>query len=158
MKLKLIQEVIDHYVVQEREKWIFHQEALLIWDVFRGQMTAKADFFNVKCSYVPTNVTQFFQPLDFILLQVSQKFHGEAVIMPVLSESSFKQARILKISKFFPTWSHNMPIGWSMRTTFQWWKRKRGDRGGRELRFLDHLIELQLPLEDFKPFMNELPS
>ena len=44
------------------------QKALLVWDVFRGQMTDKVKErlaeLNIDCVYVPANMTHFFQPLD----------------------------------------------------------------------------------------------
>ena len=68
--LKLINEVINPYVVKQHKelKLPSDQKALLIWDVFRGQMTDKVkrmlDSLNIECSYVPANMTHFFQPLD----------------------------------------------------------------------------------------------
>ena len=78
--LKLIQEVIDPYVVHERERLNLppDQKSLLIWDVFRGQMTAKVrqalDSLNIECSYVPANMTHFFQPLDLTVNRSAKNF------------------------------------------------------------------------------------
>ena len=57
--LKLIGEIIVPYVVKTRAdlKLAKHQKALLIWDVFRGQI-------HIEYVYVPANRTHFFQPLD----------------------------------------------------------------------------------------------
>ena len=68
--LKLIDEIISPYVTKKREelKLATDQKALLIWDVFRGQMTDKVKEWiaelNIECVYVPANMTHFFQPLD----------------------------------------------------------------------------------------------
>ena len=68
--LKLINEIISPYVTKKREelKLPTDQKALLVWDVFRGQMTDKVkerlDELNIECVYVPANMTHFFQPLD----------------------------------------------------------------------------------------------
>ena len=66
--LKLINEVINSYVVKQRKelKLPSDQKALLIWDVFRGQMTDKVkrmlDSLNIECSYVPANMTPIIRP------------------------------------------------------------------------------------------------
>ena len=68
--LKLIDEIIVPYVVKTRAdlKLAKDQKALLIWDVFRGQMTdevkQKLCSLHIECVYVPANMTHFFQPLD----------------------------------------------------------------------------------------------
>ncbi len=44
------------------------QKALIIWDVFRGQMTStvknRLELLAVELVPVPANMTHFFQPLD----------------------------------------------------------------------------------------------
>ena len=68
--MKLIDEIIVPYVVKTRAdlKLAKDQKALLIWDVFRGQMTdevkRKLCSLHIECVYVPANMTHFFQPLD----------------------------------------------------------------------------------------------
>ena len=68
--LKLIDEIISPYVTKKREelKLATDPKALLVWDVFRGQMTDKVKEqpteLNIECVYVPANMTHFFQPLD----------------------------------------------------------------------------------------------
>ena len=68
--LKLIDEIIVPYIVKTRDelKLAKNQKALLIWDVFRGQMTdevkRKLSSCHIECVYVPANMTHFFQPLD----------------------------------------------------------------------------------------------
>ena len=48
------------------------QKALLIWDMFRAQMTAKVmvllDSLNIECSYVPANMTHFPHHLAYIIM------------------------------------------------------------------------------------------
>lgn len=64
--LKLIDEIISPYVTKKREdlKLAKNQKALLIWDVFRGQMTDKVKErlteLNIEHVYVPANMTHFF--------------------------------------------------------------------------------------------------
>ena len=66
----MIDEIISPYVTKKREdlKLPTDQKALLIWDIFRGQMTDKVkeqlNELNIECVYVPANMTHFFQPLD----------------------------------------------------------------------------------------------
>jgi len=68
--LKLIDEIITPYIVKTRAdlKLEEDQKALLIWDVFRAQMTdvmkQKLSSLHIECVYVPANMTHFFQPLD----------------------------------------------------------------------------------------------
>ena len=68
--LKMIEKIIDPYVVEKRKilNLATEQKALLIWDVFKGQVTAgvldKLATLNIECVYVPANMTHFFQPLD----------------------------------------------------------------------------------------------
>ena len=68
--LKLIEKIIVPYVVDQRSKLQLpkDQKALLIWDVFRGQMTEAVKKAlisqNIEVVYVPANMTHFFQPLD----------------------------------------------------------------------------------------------
>ena len=60
--LKLIDEIISTYVAKMREELQLptDQKALLVWDVFRGQMTDKVkerlDELNIECVYVPANM------------------------------------------------------------------------------------------------------
>ena len=68
--LKLIDEIIVPYVEKEREKLELpkDQPALLIIDVFSGQMTqpvlTKLKENHIKLTKVPANMTNLFQPLD----------------------------------------------------------------------------------------------
>ena len=68
--LTLMDKVIVPYVERKRKelKLAPTQKPLLIWDVFRGQKTAKVlkklASLNIAIVSVPTNMTHFFQPLD----------------------------------------------------------------------------------------------
>ena len=66
--MKLLEEIIAPYVAKKRVqlKLAADHKALLIWDVFRGQMTLEEMLtaLNIECVYVPANMTYFFQPLD----------------------------------------------------------------------------------------------
>ena len=68
--LKLIDTVLHPYVVKARAKAGLpeNQKALVVWDVFRGQMTDKVKdrlaTLDFELVAVPANMTHFFQPLD----------------------------------------------------------------------------------------------
>ena len=62
------------------------QKALVIWDVFRSQMTEKVKErlaeVNIECVYVPANMTHFFQPLDLTVNGCAkQRMRKEFVIL-----------------------------------------------------------------------------
>ena len=68
--LKLIDEVITPYAVRKRAELQLAttQKVLVIWDVFRGQMTEeikkKLQSLHMELVPVPANMTHFFLPLD----------------------------------------------------------------------------------------------
>ena len=67
--IKIIEEIVLPYVEKEREKLDDPgQAALLILDVFRGQMTSEVANLlrnnNISFVTVPNNMTHFFRPLD----------------------------------------------------------------------------------------------
>ena len=68
--MKLIENIITPYIVKKRAelKLPEAQKALVIWDVFRGQVTDKVmkKLQSLNCEFVPVpaNMTHFFQPLD----------------------------------------------------------------------------------------------
>ena len=68
--LKHLEEVINPYIIAQRERLGVGREqtALVITDVFRGQMTdpvfQKLDDNNTKLRKVPANMTYLYQPLD----------------------------------------------------------------------------------------------
>ena len=68
--LKLIDEVFNPYVINKRKELKLPptQKALVIWDVFKGQMTdtvkSKLTSLSIELVAVPANMTHFFQPLD----------------------------------------------------------------------------------------------
>ena len=78
--LKLIEGAIHPYVQKKRAelKLPESQKVLLIWDVFKGQMTAsvkeKLSSLNIELVAVPANVTHFFQPLDLTVNGSAKKF------------------------------------------------------------------------------------
>lgn len=78
--LKLIAEVINPYVVNKRKELglASTQKALVIWDVFKGQMTdavkSKLASLHMELVPVPANMTHFFQPLDLTVNGVAKKF------------------------------------------------------------------------------------
>ena len=78
--LKLIDEVINPYVVRKRAELQSPstQQALLIWDVFKGQMTAtvleKLESLHIQLVAVPANMTHVFQPLDLTVNGSAKKY------------------------------------------------------------------------------------
>ena len=68
--LKLIDEVINPYVVNKRKELNLPttQKALVVRDMFNGQMTvvvkSKLASLCIELVPVPANMTHFFQPLD----------------------------------------------------------------------------------------------
>ena len=78
--LKLIREVINPYVINKRAelKLPETQKAMVIWDVFKGQMTpavkAELEAKDIELVPVPANMTHFFQPLDLTVNGSVKKF------------------------------------------------------------------------------------
>ena len=67
--IKHLMEVVVPYVNQQRKELLLpDQPALLIWDVFRGQLTDPVTSTpkenNIFVLFVPNNMTDLFQPLD----------------------------------------------------------------------------------------------
>ena len=67
---KIIQDIAVPYVTKEKEKLCSpNQPALLIMDVFNGQMSnpglTKLEEHNILLTRVPGNITHMFQPLGF---------------------------------------------------------------------------------------------
>ena len=78
--LKLLDEVIIPYVISERERLLLekYHAALLLMDVFRGQMTRpvlqKVEEHRIFIVRVPPNMTNFFQPLDLTVNGAAKAF------------------------------------------------------------------------------------
>ena len=78
--LKYLKEVIKSYVIKQRQilKCSADQKALVIMDVFTGQMTtAVLDVFkkaNICTISVPANITKFYQPLDLTVNGYCKRF------------------------------------------------------------------------------------
>ena len=78
--LKLIDEIINPYAIQKRQQLQLPetQKVLLIWDVFKGQMTEqvkqKLKSLNIELVAVPSNMTHFFQPLDLTVNGVAKRY------------------------------------------------------------------------------------
>ena len=78
--LKLIDTIIKPYIAQEKKRLSFppQQRALIIWDVFKGQMTDvvkdKLKSLMIEQVSVPANMTHFFQPLDLTVNRVAKNF------------------------------------------------------------------------------------
>ena len=78
--LKLIDKIINPYAIQKRQQLQLPetQKVLLIWDVFKGQMTEqvkqKLKSLNIELVAVPSNMTHFFQPLDLTVNGVAKRY------------------------------------------------------------------------------------
>lgn len=78
--LTLISQVINPYVVKKSQDLHLPetQRALLIWDVFKGQVTPKVTrtlkSLNIEVVTVPANMTHFFQPLDLTVNGSAKSF------------------------------------------------------------------------------------
>lgn len=78
--LKLVREIINPYIIKKRIelKLPETQKALVIWDVFKGQMTPtvkrELQSLNIELVPVPANMTHFFQPLDLTVNGSAKKF------------------------------------------------------------------------------------
>lgn len=76
----MIDKVIAPYVERKRKelKLAPTQKALLIWDVFKGQKTAKVSkklaSLNITIVSVPAHMTHFFQPLDLTVIGEAKRF------------------------------------------------------------------------------------
>ncbi len=83
--LNLINDIIHPYVVKTQAdlKLAKDQKALLIWDVFRGQMTnavkQKLCSLYIECVYVPANMTLFFQSLDLTVNGSGKQFMKKGI-------------------------------------------------------------------------------
>ena len=77
---KLIDEIINPHIVKKPKELglTSTQMALVIWDVFRGQMTdsvkEKLASLSIELVSVPANMTHFFQPLDLTVNGAAKKF------------------------------------------------------------------------------------
>ena len=78
--LRLIEEIINPYLIKKRAELELPtaQKALVIWDVFRGQVTEKVleKLQSINCEFVPVpaNMTHFFQPLDLTVNGSAKQF------------------------------------------------------------------------------------
>ena len=91
----MIDEVINPYLVRKKAelKLTETQRAVIIWDVFKGQMTEtvkqKLSSHNIELVPVPANMTHFFQPLDLTVNGSAKKYMRKQFI--VYYSSSVKQ-------------------------------------------------------------------
>ena len=78
--IKLIDIIIVPYIVKERSKLNLPttQKVLVIWDVFKGQVTQKVldKLISLDCEFValPADMTHFFQPLNLIVNRSAKQF------------------------------------------------------------------------------------
>ena len=79
-KISEPRDVINPYVVRKRKELELSdtQKALVVWDVFKGQVTDKVlkklDSLNIEYVPVPANMTHFFQPLNLTVNRAAKHF------------------------------------------------------------------------------------
>ena len=78
--IKLIKEILIPHIESERERLgLQHQEALAIFDVFRGQITQPVlDLLKdnkILFDFVPANMTSIFQPLDLTVNGYAKRYY-----------------------------------------------------------------------------------
>ena len=80
--INLINNIINPYAVKKCQKLKLHvpvtQKALVIWDVFKGQVTDTViellKLLNIQFVPVPANMTHFFQTLDLTVNKSAKQF------------------------------------------------------------------------------------
>ena len=77
--LKLFDEIILPYINSERQRLLKpNQKAIVIFDVFRGQITddvlTQYKDNNIEVVFVPTNMTGLLQPLDLTVNGYAKKY------------------------------------------------------------------------------------
>ena len=77
--MKFIKKILVPYIESERERLnLPHQEALAIFDVFKGRVTQSVlDLLkkhNILFDIVPANMTSIFQPLDLTVNGYDKKY------------------------------------------------------------------------------------
>ena len=77
--LKFINEIIIPYVERERERiGLPYQKALVVFDVFKGQLTKSVlkllEDNNFVVTFVPANMTHLYQPLDLTVNGYAKKY------------------------------------------------------------------------------------
>ena len=74
--IKFLKEILTPYVVKQRELLTCQvdQKALVIMDVFTGQMLNAYEEANILIINVPTNMTKYYQPLDLTVNGYAKRF------------------------------------------------------------------------------------
>ena len=78
--IKLIDEIVHPYLVKKRKelKLVPTHKALMIWDMFKGQMTdtvkRRMESLCIELIAVPANMTHFFQSLDLTVNGAAKKY------------------------------------------------------------------------------------
>ena len=120
--LKLIEDIINPYIIKKRAelKLPETQKALVIWDVFKGQMTTMVmeKLKSLNCNFVPVpaNMTHFFQPLDLTVNGAVKNYmrkqfvtyYSDAVTKQLESGKSIEDIEVTTIKPFHAQWLVNM--------------------------------------------------
>lgn len=114
--IKFFKEVIIPYIESERKRLALpEQRALVLMDVFRGQMTdAVLNYLEQNllcCEKIPANMTRYFQPLDLTVNGEAKKFisrkfslwYSNQIIESLQKEKPLEQINVeLKLSILKP--------------------------------------------------------
>ena len=85
--IKLIDTIIVSFIVEKISELNIPttQKALVIWDVFKGQVTEKVldKLESLDCEFVtvPANMMHFFQPLDLTVNRSAKQFMQKQLVM-----------------------------------------------------------------------------
>ena len=83
----MIDTIIVPYIVKQRSELNLPatQKALVIWEVFKGQVTQRVldKLKSLDCEFVavPANMTHFFQPLDLTVNRSAKQFMRKQFVM-----------------------------------------------------------------------------
>ena len=83
--IQFLKEIITPYVVKQRQllKGQVDQKALVIIDVFTGQMTVEVlntyEEANILIINVPANMTKYYQPLDLTVNGYAKRFKANSL-------------------------------------------------------------------------------
>ena len=119
--LKLIDEIVLQHVTEERQRLVKpNQKALVIFDVFKCQITDKVlsryKDSNIEVVFVPANMTGLLQPLDLAVNGYAKKYCKSKFNHRYISEitkqmDDGKSVEEIDVKLQLPGWSPSMQNG-----------------------------------------------